>query len=126
MNLNWYKDYLEKKDNTTISFNKYTTAQTKTNEEMVKKPYYLVRMVSDGAKIVESLKNAREWAFSPSQARLLFFRKYKFLSDYVNMGIPLEAKLDVKLWNDTQNIKEYEKEKKERTERDLPEQWWNK
>lgn len=97
-------------------------------EKKEKKPYYLVIIKHD---VEERQKIKNVFAYSASQARMMFLNMYSYLRDYLQMGYDVEARIDkVELENIRQQIEQATQQKKRRKEeidRFLQEDaWWNK
>jgi len=128
----WYKspfmramNYSEKKDIPSEISNNYTVAQNaKTKKKALLQPYYVVVIIEDADRMLKSLQDAREWAYSSEQARMKFLADYPVLRDnYLNRGIEVAARFDKAMWEERlKNIAEAEKEKEEK----IQDMWWNK
>lgn len=99
MNLNWYKDYLKKKDILT-SLPKYIVANEAIEQEGDLKPYYVVAIKGNRAFIVDSLKDIRIRDINEQEALKQFLLHYRKLQGYLNNGIPVKARLDEKMWQE--------------------------
>jgi len=133
---NWYKPpfmramnysgtMTEKKDILSKNHNKYTVAQTKAEL----KPYYIVKIINDRDEIIDFLKDKRVMAYSASQARFKFIEMSIRLQDYLETGIKIEARLDIKGWEERKRLKEQQKIDEERRkieeEERIKNMWWN-
>lgn len=94
-------------------------------------PYKMVRIVNDVPVEIPALKDKREYAYSGSQARFFFLKKYeRLLQDYLSMGYVLEVIFDNDLAKKEEESAEREKEiqkrKKREREEAIQEAWWQK
>ena len=122
MSLNWYNEFLKKKDILASLPNNYTVAQGKKAEL---KPYYVVTIVHDMDEPVERLKNVRVWASSGERARRKFLEEYSFLVDYLSMGRDVEARYDPVAWEEKLQQEKRQQQQHEEREQSIQEMWWN-
>jgi hypothetical protein len=103
--------------------NKYSSWYGKYAADKKEKfPYRIVRIQYDQSTPISGLEDVTLDAYSPSQARMLFLRKYTRLEDYIEMGYQIEAQLDEEQLRQRRQIAETERQRKEEVIQDA---WWN-
>ena len=85
-------------------------------EKKVKKPYSVFRLAHGQEKFI-----VRVWAFSSEQARAFAISEISVLSDYLNMGYEIVARLDEEKWNEIERANKAEETLREQTIQDA---WW--
>ena len=102
--------------------NKYSSWYDKYNKkEDNRSPYRIKIIKNDIGEPVLGFENEIVDAVSSAQARVIFFKKFNRLYDYLAMGYSVEAELDEELLRQRKEIAELERQAEEES---IQNAWW--